>query len=335
MTRLRRTALTLGAAVALALTTAPAAGTVAALPADAAACTDAHGADAHAGDLHADGVSHGTEEARVRPGATRGEPNAVSADQAAALGRPKVRPVLPAASVTIETVFHVITAAPLTEAQRAQRLQQIAAQVEVLNDAYSGEGAAAESPDTPFRFAYDPADTDFVANPAWAALEPGSREERAAKSALREGGPATLNVYVAPIGGGLLGYATFPQSAKGGQLWRDGVVVLDESMPGGTAAPYNEGDTGTHEVGHWLGLFHTFQGGCTGPGDHVPDTPAEAGPAFECEADAGRDSCPRDPGLDPISNFMDYTEDFCMDRFSAGQVARMSNAWEAYRVPVV
>ncbi|MGY1717387.1 zinc metalloprotease [Geodermatophilus sp. SYSU D01106] len=330
MTRLRRTALTLGAAVALALTTAPAAGTVAALPADVAPCTDPH-----AGDVHADDVSHGPEEARVRPGATRGEPNAVSADQAAALGKPKTRPVLPAGSVTIETVFHVITPAPLSPEQKALRDRQIAAQVAVLNDAYAGTGAAAPSPDSPFRFVYDPADTDYVADPAWAALEPGSREERAAKTALREGGPATLNVYVAPIGGGLLGYATFPQSAKGGQLWRDGVVILDESMPGGTAAPYNEGDTGTHEVGHWLGLFHTFQGGCTGPGDHVPDTPAEAGPAFECEADAGRDSCPRDPGLDPITNFMDYTEDFCMNTFSAGQVARMSNAWEAYRAPVV
>ena len=166
---------------------------------------------------------------------------------------------------------------------------------------------------------------------AWASLVPGSKEERAAKAALRQGDAATLNVYVAPIGGGLLGYATFPRSAEGGQLSRDGVVVLDGSLPGGGAAPYDEGDTATHEVGHWLGLFHTLQGGCTGPGDHVTDPPAEAAPAFRCEADAGRDSCPQQPGTDPLSNVMDYTEDFCTDRFSTGQVARMSNAWEAYR----
>ncbi|SFO77566.1 Pregnancy-associated plasma protein-A [Geodermatophilus dictyosporus] len=323
MTRLRRTALTLGAAVALALTTAPAAGS-----ADTATPTPPPAA-AECAHVHTDDVSHGAE-ARVRPGATRGEPNAVSADQAAALGSPKSRPVLGLGSQTITTVFHVVTA---TEVDRERYRAMIDAQVDVLNDAFAGEGAAADSPDTPFRFAYDPAATTFTVDPAWAGLVPGSREERAAKTALRTGTAATLNVYVAPIGGGLLGYATFPQSAKGGQLWRDGVVILDESMPGGTAAPYNEGDTATHEVGHWLGLFHTFQGGCTGPGDYVPDTPAEALPAFECAVDAGRDSCPRQPGLDPITNFMDYTEDFCMDTFSAGQVARMSNAWEAYRLP--
>ena len=332
MIRLRRTALTLGAAAALVLTTAPAAGTtgdVAAAVAPAV-CTDLHTDDLHTDDLHTDDVGHGTEQARVRPGATRAEPNAVSTDQAAALGNPKSRPVLPAGSVTIPTVFHVLTATELTTAEKAEREAQIARQLVVLNDAFSGRGAATGSPDTPFRFV-QAADTTYTVDAGWASLVPGSKEERAAKAALRQGDAATLNVYVAPIGGGLLGYATFPQSAKGGQLSRDGVVVLDESLPGGAAAPYDEGDTATHEVGHWLGLFHTFQGGCTGPGDHVTDTPAEAAPAFQCEADAGRDSCPQQPGTDPLSNFMDYTEDFCMDRFSAGQVARMSNAWEAYR----
>lgn len=62
----------------------------------------------------------------------------------------------------------------------------------------------------------------------------------------------------------------------------------------------------------------------------MTDTPAEAYPAFECAEDAGRDTCPGD-GLDPISNFMDYTEDFCMNHFTQGQARRMSNAWEAYR----
>ena len=66
------------------------------------------------------------------------------------------------------------------------------------------------------------------------------------------------------------------------------------------------------------------------PGDYVADTPAEALPAFECVADAGRDSC-AGGGADPITNFMDYTEDFCMDSFTAEQSRRMSNAWEAYR----
>ncbi|MEI2777611.1 MAG: zinc metalloprotease [Tetrasphaera sp.] len=158
-------------------------------------------------------------------------------------------------------------------------------------------------------------------------MAPGSNAEAAAKRSLRRGGTDTLNLYTANLSGGLLGWATFPFDGNAGDKM-DGVVILDESLQGGNAAPYNKGDTGTHEVGHWMGLWHTFQEGCARPGDMVADTPYEAAPASGCPV--GIDTCTA-PGKDPVRNFMDYSTDNCMIEFTPGQYQRMRNMWNAFR----
>ncbi|GGQ47954.1 zinc metalloprotease [Couchioplanes azureus] len=262
--------------------------------------------------------------ARVRAGATAQEPALYPKNEANAYGVIKDAPRLPNGTVTIPTVFHMVSDRPFTAADKNRWNSMIAAQMTVLNDSYTGRTAPGAA-DTPFRFSLTR--TTWTVNPAWYTVVPG-RNERDMKKALYTGDARTLNVYAANIGDGLLGWAYFPKGYNNGRDYLDGVVLLDESMPGGTAGKYAEGDTLTHEVGHWLMLEHTFAHGCAASGDFVADTAPEAIPQFDCPV--GADSCAA-PGADPIHNFMDYSQDSCMNLFTAGQADRMSDAWVAFR----
>ena len=219
-------------------------------------------------------------------------------------------------SVIIPTYFHVINKGTgIANGDIPQT--QIDAQMAVLNAAYAN---------TPFQFSL--VSVTRTTNSTWYTAGHGTTAESQMKNALRQGTAGTLNIYSSNPGGGLLGWATFPSSYASNPK-NDGVVILYSSVPGGTAAPYNLGDTGTHEVGHWLGLYHTFQGGCQkNTGDYVADTAPEKSAAYGCPT--GRDTC-RGDGVDPITNFMDYTDDACMDRFSPGQVERMDALTIQYR----
>jgi hypothetical protein len=224
----------------------------------------------------------------------------------------------PAGSVTIDVWVHNIRD---DAGNGGATPQMINDQIAVLNAAFAGQTGGTN---TPFRF--NLAGTTTTNNSAWHTVGYGSQAERDMKAALRRGGPETLNIYAANIGGGLLGWATFPTDYASNPT-NDGVVLLTASMPGGSAAPYNLGDTGTHEVGHWVGLYHTFQGGCSG-GDLVSDTAPEKSAAYGCPA--GRDSC-RGGAVDPITNFMDYTDDSCMWQFSPVQAARADDLVKMFR----
>ncbi|MEX2274020.1 MAG: zinc metalloprotease [Actinomycetota bacterium] len=222
---------------------------------------------------------------------------------------------------TIPVAFHVIRK-NRTVAGGNIPGSQIDSQIDVLNDSFDGTTGGDDT-----GFVFDLVSTDRKTKPMWFSLGYGSPEETKMKRALHVGGAGTLNLYSAKLKDQLLGWATFPSDAAS-RLKRDGVVILFSSMPGGSAAPYNEGDTATHEVGHWLELYHTFQGGCGGSGDFVDDTAPEKSPAPGCPE--GRDTC-GSAGLDPIHNFMDYSFDSCMFEFTPGQTIRMQDAWSAYR----
>lgn len=229
----------------------------------------------------------------------------------------------------IPVAVHVLAGTKDRGPGKARVLRQIG----VLNKAYDG-GESADN--TPTRFSFQLVSLDRTVNQAWHVASIGDRATRQARRSLHVGGPDELNLYVSDPstgnrrgGGVVLGWSSMPWRAAA-HLAQDGVTVNEGSLPGGRLTRYNRGDTAVHETGHWLGLFHTFQGGCSKRNDRVADTPAEAYPSTAC--DVGRDTCPA-PGLDPVHNFMDYSYDTCMDMFTPGQVNRMTDNWLAYRTP--
>ncbi|MEA2575798.1 MAG: hypothetical protein QOH93_3096 [Chloroflexia bacterium] len=217
------------------------------------------------------------------------------------------------ATYVINVYFHVITSSKgegnVTDAR-------IARQMRVLNDGFAGTG-----------FSFVLAGVDRTANDEWFNMGSNSAAERRAKTALRIGTADDLNIYTT-AGGGFLGWATWAHKYKSNPNL-DGVVLNHGSLPGGAITGFNEGDTATHEVGHWTGLYHTFQNGCSNVGDYVDDTPSERYPASGCPV--GIDTCPG-AGLDPVHNFMDYSDDPCMTEFTPGQAQRMNYYFMTYRL---
>jgi hypothetical protein len=232
----------------------------------------------------------------------------------------------PTGSVPVNVYFHVINAGPgLGNGDVPDAW--IYEQINVLNRAFAGRSHSSAKP-TPFRFVL--AGVTRTTNVGWFEMAPGTLAEERAKRALRVGGANALNIYTAGIGDNLLGWATLPQSYSADPK-DDGVVLHYASLPGGSITPYNLGDTAVHEVGHWLGLLHTFQGGCSSPNDHVDDTPAERSPNYTCPR--SRNTCTGSsfPGNDPIHNFMDYGPDYCIYQFTEKQAQRMDSMARRYR----
>jgi hypothetical protein len=235
--------------------------------------------------------------------------------------------------IMIDTFIHIVREDGTIDGGNIPRTW-LRAQMQYLNHSYRGHGHGEPGARSPFHFRL--AGVTRTTNADWFLHADESDVELEMKTALRDASSTaeTLNVYLTNlINVGLLGYAWLPKhygTPNGPVL--DGVVVESQSLPGGSAEPYDLGGTVAHEVGHWSGLLHTFQGGCN-DGDHVEDTPAQASPTTGCPE--GADTCSA-PGLDPIHNYMDYSYDACYDQFTLGQRQRMLDQWFAYRdgVPI-
>lgn len=225
------------------------------------------------------------------------------------------------ATATVDILFHVVYANQTFEGGYIPD-KQIHDQVDVMNRDYNSTGIR-----------WQLKNISRIESEDWfLKAAPDSKQEMAMKQLFRQGTKASLNVYTVgfqnPDAAGLLGIATFPMDYDSAPQ-SDGIMLLYSTLPGSPASTFNLGRTLVHEAGHWCGLYHTFQGGCVSPGDEVDDTPPEATPAKGCPVN--RKTCPGTPGVDPIRNFMDYSDDSCMDGFTRGQASRMKAQLRAYR----
>ncbi|KAH6885110.1 hypothetical protein BKA70DRAFT_1166012, partial [Coprinopsis sp. MPI-PUGE-AT-0042] len=185
---------------------------------------------------------------------------------------------------------------------------------------------------------------------------PGSEQEKEMKKMYHKGDSSVLNIFTAQCVPFSLYPVSLAQPKNGawltlraiGSIARqshsalppfllptsatplsDGLIIRHSTLPGGDQENYNHGRTTVHEAGHWLGLYHTFEGGCEGVGDNIEDTAPEASESVGCPV--GRKSCPGSKLEDPIHNFMDYSYDTCMTHFTPGQAKRMHEVIWAFR----
>jgi len=246
--------------------------------------------------------------------------------------------------ITIPTVVHVVYA---TEEQNISD-DQVASQIEVLNQDFRAQNKDAVSVPEVWgglvadaKIQFELAGEDPDGNPTDGIV----RTETKAESFPADGDPVKstesggadpwptdryLNIWVCNLDGGLLGYAQFP----GGPPETDGVVILCTAFgtTGIATAPYNLGRTSTHEVGHYLNLFHIWgdSDDCSGT-DEVSDTPSAQAPNYGAP-EFPHVSCNNAPNGDMFTNYMDYSDDVAMFMFTPGQVTRMNATLAAERV---
>jgi hypothetical protein len=246
----------------------------------------------------------------------------------------------PAELWEIPVVVHILMDASCTQGALSDAM--VHSQIAVLNEDFQAMAATPGAPGTNVKLRFVLATTDPGGAPTTGITRHCNTtwfgDGGAYYNALAWDPHHYLNIYTNDAGGAL-GYVPFLPADGGGAAVgsnADRVVILHSAF-GRNASdgpPYDQGRTATHEVGHYLGLEHTFNAGCgtaTAPGcyttgDLICDTPAEANPRFGCPN--GSISC---SSPDPIHNYMDYTDDTCMWEFTAEQVRRMRCGLQTYR----
>jgi Pregnancy-associated plasma protein-A len=260
-----------------------------------------------------------SDSARVGDTAREPELNMLYKDlPASAVGKGKK-----VANVVVPVWFHVVHDNGLGNVSDAD----IDRQIRIMNQGFAGFYGGF---DTGFRFELE--GITRTNNAEWFQAGPTTSGERAMKHALRRGDQGTLNYY-STTAGVYLGWAYFP-GLNDSQAYLDGIVVDWESMYKTSdtyEGRFDLGFTAVHEAGHWFALEHTFAGGCNAHGDFVDDTPAMKVPTGGCPPDGSKDTCTKDPGFDPIHNFMDYSDDPCYTQFTEGQTMRARDHWLAFR----
>lgn len=224
------------------------------------------------------------------------------------------------ATATLGIYFHVVYSNETVEGGYIPN-EQILSQVETLNRDYNATGLS-----------WNLKNITRIKSEDWfTSVAPDNDKETAMKRVFRQGGKADLNVYTVGFlnsdSSGLLGIATFPMDYNSAPQ-NDGVMLLHTTLPGSNSTKFNLGRTLTHEAGHWLGLYHTFQGGCKAPGDEIEDTPAQEEPSSGCPKRVK--SCGSSTEFE-LNNFMDYLDDACMDSFTPLQFRRMRAQIATYR----
>jgi hypothetical protein len=223
--------------------------------------------------------------------------------------------------INIPVYVHVI----YSNSQQNISDAQINSQINVLNNDFRRTNSDANN--TPSEFASVAADAEFEFTLAEIFRHSNSTSSWGLNDAMKDAYPPItpethLNIWVCNIGGGYLGYAQFP----GGPAETDGIVVGPQyfGTQGYVSAPFDEGRTATHEVGHYLNLRHIWGDGRCNRDDFVSDTPKSDRPNYGCPSSAYH--CRSN---DQFMNYMDYTDDACMNMYTEGQKTRMRTIFEA------